>query len=1281
MRYCSPCAICCTLCAEKQQPTPLDHAFGNPTPQANNPFALNKLLAAGTLSLRRVPQSEPSLCDHVHADDGWHEFEGVWHSGYLENDDANLAKQLQYLVRQDFIRTTYNITGDELTLRIYLVPVDLRGVKGRLHHSNRGENVLSNARRYLRSLLPRLSVDKERWYGYVSSSPNTDVFIHAPPDRRTLSEIYSDLTSPQVDTSNICNGVVARLLDYEDDLEGLGFRSTLYQYQRRSIGAMITQELDLRPVPDPLYLQVPAMNGKTIYFQPGTTGIYTERGMVEPTRGGLLCEELGTGKTVMILGLILSTLNQLPSPPETTTEPPTVLTPIALRAFPSGPYAAARMALLKFDVYGSTSRIPSLVEILLHCARTTPLVDPPNPTTPRGQHLYEKRLELESKIEMTPLNDLIQKNIPFYADAPEESSNSWNLRRSSVQPVPRIMYLSAATLVVVPPNLLSQWDREINKHCELPLRVLILRTGTKTPSARSLANDYDIILMTYNRYTAEAAHKVTQKLHSLPPCLCRDIPGSRIPDCQCPSPEGVSPLLQVRWKRLVIDEGHVSASLSTHLTPFTKLLSVERRWIVTGTPTTNLLGLSLGKNTISEFVSHTGREEYSYDDVREESNEIDEDSPSSSQETLSAPPTQRIWNKYDREDLNKLDNMITHFVAVPHFIANPKLMSTHLRDPLMDKDGPRPGSIQVLNQVMEMIMIRHRVEDVEKDIMLPPVMHESILLDLDPAVVKSYNALQATIAINAIDSQRTDQDYMFHPRNTEFLLLTVKNMSQLMFWHVDETFYNVDSLAQHAQTHIERAIERNMPEEDIQLVRDALHHVQLAASDPLWRIFQTHEDIPYRVSGMPDRILEAWSRTPGAARADETGLAGMVHADRLLKLQSLVTSRPLMSEDLLVEQGADVAEADLELREAFEKAWKRNKNKRKYTQSNSKAGAVTSSEATEVHAGFMVENAAKKAAAPDTLKEMRKELDQSLARLEQDEPEGDSATKGTEASTAEVNASALGGAPSALLRSSVLANTFLKSSASSKLNYIINEVIKYSSDEKILIFSDSELTLAHVAEALELIQVKFLRFTTQIQPQVREQLVLTFETSETYRVFLMELKHGARGLNLISASRVIFCEPVWQADVESQAIKRVHRIGQIRPITVKTLAIRGTAEENMVERRNLFKGSHDKMPKLIEESGMRHFIANPKFLTHVPERLPQVELPLLRFPRSPPTSPESRSLKLKIPALHLPVSPSPSSLLLNRVSLEEPLVGQDSISAIDTIDNPPAKKKAKVHFG
>jgi hypothetical protein len=244
------------------------------------------------------------------------------------------------------------------------------------------------------------------------------------------------------------------------------------------------------------------------------------------------------------------------------------------------------------------------------------------------------------------------------------------------------------------------------------------------------------------------------------------MPASRVPECKCPEPSNVSPFLRVRWKRLVIDEGHVAGSLSTNLIPFTKLLSVERRWIVTGTPTTNLLGLSLGRETISEFSVYTSEDDES------------KDSSSSDQEVIPSKVKHRVWNKHDREDLTRLDHMITHFVGVPHFITNTKLLTTHIRDPLMDKEGPVPGSIQVLNQVMEMIMIRHRIEDVEKDIVLPPVVHESVLLDLDPIAAKSYNALQATIAINAIDSQRTDQVRLtsgqsftitlIHPRRTIF---------------------------------------------------------------------------------------------------------------------------------------------------------------------------------------------------------------------------------------------------------------------------------------------------------------------------------------------------------------------------------------------------------------------------------------------------------------------------------------------------------------------------------
>ena len=216
----------------------------------------------------------------------------------------------------------------------------------------------------------------------------------------------------------------------------------------------------------------------------------------------------------------------------------------------------------------------------------------------------------------------------------------------------------------------------------------------------------------FAEFAVESNFHDISKLHSWKPCSCDEFPASRVPICLCQVKE-VSPFLQIRWKRLVIDEGHVSATLSTTLVPFAKLLSVERRWIVTGTPTTNLLGLSFGTKSSEKGDSQLDctkaaeKGEFRAWEVDGESDEMTEVDEMQMDSSTSREST-RIWSKYDREDLNKLGSMIAHFIAVPMFQAKPRLVASHVIEPLLDGTGPRPGSIQVLNQVMEMVMIRHR---------------------------------------------------------------------------------------------------------------------------------------------------------------------------------------------------------------------------------------------------------------------------------------------------------------------------------------------------------------------------------------------------------------------------------------------------------------------------------------------------------------------------------------------------------------------------------------------
>jgi hypothetical protein len=118
-----------------------------------------------------------------------------------------------------------------------------------------------------------------------------------------MAEIYGDLPSPTITVSS--DPRLSRIAhDILSNLGPDGLITDLYAYQRRSVVAMLQKELpNERPyssedsqfvdTPDPLFIPIVGVDGQEFYLQPAKMLILQGRPMVSPTRGGILCEELG----------------------------------------------------------------------------------------------------------------------------------------------------------------------------------------------------------------------------------------------------------------------------------------------------------------------------------------------------------------------------------------------------------------------------------------------------------------------------------------------------------------------------------------------------------------------------------------------------------------------------------------------------------------------------------------------------------------------------------------------------------------------------------------------------------------------------------------------------------------------------------------------------------------------------------------------------------------------------------------------------------------------------
>lgn len=137
---------------------------------------------------------------------------------------------------------------------------------------------------------------------------------------------------------------------------------------------------------------------------------------------------------------------------------------------------------------------------------------------------------------------------------------------------------------------------------------------------------------------------------------------------------------------------------------------------------------------------------------------------------------------------------------------------------------------------------------------------------------------------------------------------------------------------------------------------------------------------------------------------------------------------------------------------------------------------------------------------------------------------------------------------------------FVRESAKYELFFELLESL-LRDGHRVLVFSQFTSMLALLAQGLVERRIRYVTLTGRTQH--RQKPVDDFESGRA-DVFLISLKAGGTGLNLVSADTVIHYDPWWNPAAQDQATDRAYRIGQKKPVFVYNLVAAGSVEERML---------------------------------------------------------------------------------------------------------------------
>ncbi|EMD69227.1 hypothetical protein COCSADRAFT_195072 [Bipolaris sorokiniana ND90Pr] len=1032
------------------------------------------------------------------------------------------------------------------SVRVYLMPEDW----GRRSIDRNSKKLKAT----LRQLLKSIDISTKAWHGDPDEKETHYFDPWAEAELSSLYYLFNKLPSPSPDPGEIkdryTRAAVNDLLESatasgweeygEQSLPGL--RTRLYAYQARSASAMLQREAAPQLQLDPRLEVRSSPDGRKFYFGSRDGSFLHEPRYYETTRGGILAETMGLGKTVICLAVILASKHHLPK------------IPVAYRPPPPVRRHVGTLSDVAASILGRYS-VPA-----------------------RG---FLEQSETNGAGDMTKYRNALDRNIPFY-EIPAELSR---INRSVRIPLSRQLIISSGTIVVVPRNLLHQWQSEIKKHVlQGGLRVLVLDTVTKRGSkvqSNLYDNDnmqfrselpvptelmkFDVLLFTRNRFEQEiqdgqddqgrrAVRGVTRA------CNCPYIGASRIPDCNCVDYDKFyeSPLKKVHWLRIIIDEGHSFSSSLSNAVLVAKQIEAERRWVVSGTPAKNLVGVEVDMATM-ETESDTGLQRELAIEQRKSFN-LDPDNLKAAKALGVLASNFLMARPWCDSSEGKLD-WEEHIYRHEH-----RYRKTY------------SGFSSCFLRTLEGLVVKTRPEDVERDIILPPMRHRIVFLKPCWYDKMTANLFVQVLRANAITSERTDVDYLFHKNSVKERHALIRNLRQSYFTWTGFSLLDIIATIETSSKYLAKE-GINCSIKDSRALLESCQVVSKLTTSEGWKALSNAHEVGIAVKDWPKESRSTFALGDSAEPT-------MIGITQLIEGQLHVDGN-LLSHDPAVGLEAVGCEAKAKV-VAMAEAEGRDQDSDEKIMADSpsnKAGVPLS-----LIDGHQSPTSRRNLVTAGTLSSQRQSENSS-----HDNASG--VTVVTSSLRSKKRKLTLADETANLPTSSPLHDTHIVGTTSAKLSYLLDKVMQHQATEKIIIFYDGDNAAWYIAQCLELMYVNHRIYARNLDNTLRSEYVRLFTEDPDVRVLMIDVACGALGLNLNAASIVLILNPINRPNIEAQAIKRAHRIGQTKEVLVETLVLENTIEHSIFNRaKKMTRADHQEAKELEDDVGIVEIIQNAQIL-------------------------------------------------------------------------------------